>query len=68
MYILVDVFTFSFFYPRNDIMFLNVPMAGVKELREAWSQWSAMNWLRSTIQLAGVIFSSLSLHTLYMFR
>ncbi len=68
LYILVDVFTFSYFYPRNDIMFLNVPMAGIRELRDAWSQWSAMNWLRSMIQLAGIIFSSLSLHTLYQFR
>ena len=66
LYVLVDVFTFTYFYPRNNIMFINVPIASVKELKIAWSQWSAMNWLRSLMLLVGVIFSSISLHRIYL--
>lgn len=68
LFVLVDVFTFTYFYPRNNIMFINVPMASVKVLKIAWSQWSVMNWLRSLMLLAGVIFSSISLYRILLLK
>jgi hypothetical protein len=65
MYILVDVFTFAYFYPRNDIMFKTAQLTDTTSLRAAWSSWSAMNWVRSLILFAGLIFSFLSLHKIY---
>jgi len=43
-----DAFTFSFFYPRNDIMFVK-PIENMELVKQAWGEWAAMNWLRSTI-------------------
>lgn len=65
LYVLADVFTFAFFYPRNDIMFQSAQLTEVEVLRKAWSEWSAMNWLRTGILVAGVAFSFASLHRIY---
>ena len=65
MYILTDVMTFAYFYPRNDIMFKTAQLTDITSLREAWSGWSSMNWVRSAILLAGVTLSFLSLHEIY---
>jgi len=65
MYLLGDVLTFAYFYPRNDIMFRTAQLVDTTLLRDAWSSWSTMNWVRTSIVLAGVILSSLSLHKIY---
>ena len=65
MYILVDVLTFTYFYPRNDIMFQTAQLTDITLLTRTWSSWSVMNWVRSLIILAGVILSSVSLHKIY---
>ena len=44
--VLVDVMTFAFFYPRNEVMF-NRPMDDIEAIRTAWQQWTTVNWLRS---------------------
>ncbi len=66
LYALSDVFTFAYFYPRNDIMFKTAPLTDVALLKKAWSEWSAMNWLRSGMTGAGLFFSFLSLHNVYL--
>jgi hypothetical protein len=66
MYILGDVFTFTYFYPRNEIMFKTAQLTDVTILRRAWSEWSMMNWARSLVVLAGVFLSFLSLHKIYL--
>jgi hypothetical protein len=45
--VLLDVMTFAYFYPRNEIMFT----AALDEnaVRMAWQEWSSMNWVRSTL-------------------
>jgi uncharacterized membrane protein len=68
LYVLGDVLTFAYFYPRNDILFRNPQLADADVLKKAWSQWSSMNWVRTLIQLAGVIFSFLSLHRIYTLK
>jgi hypothetical protein len=52
--ILLDVLTFSYFYPRNEILF-EAPL-NVEAIRQAWTQWSTMNWFRT---LLGVLNTSL---------
>jgi len=65
LYFLTDVMTFAYFYPRNDIMFNGAQLNDVTLLRKTWASWSAMNWVRSSIMLAGVILSCVSLHKIY---
>lgn len=65
LYILGDVFTFAYFYPRNDIMWKTAQLSDTGLLNKIWSEWSAMNWLRSLIILVGLCCSFLSLHKIY---
>ena len=65
MYILGDILTFAYFYPRNDIMFKTAQLTDVDLLRKTVLEWSIMNWIRSLIILAGIFFSFLSLHKIY---
>jgi hypothetical protein len=62
-HILTDVFTFAYFYPRNEIMFVNGTDPAV--MSKAWSQWNVMNWLRSLIIFAGICCSFISLNNVY---
>lgn len=65
LYICVDVFTFSYFYPRNKIMFETGSLTDIDSLKNALSGWRTMNWVRSFMILAGLVFSSLALHKIY---
>ena len=65
LFILVDVFTVAYFFPRNDIMFRTTPLTDIETLKNAWQQWNAMNWLRSLISLMGVICTCIALHKTY---
>jgi len=65
LYILCDVLTFAYFYPRNDIMFKTASLTDVDLLRKTWSEWAKMNWARVAMLLLGVIFSFRSLHLIY---
>ncbi len=66
LYVLVDVLTFAYFYPRNDIMFRTAQLADVDTLKKAWAEWDMMNWVRSAVLLMGLFFSCLSLHKIYL--
>jgi len=65
LYVLVDLMTFAYFYPRNDIMFRTASLTDVETLRKTWSEWNAMNWVRSLMLLIGLGFSFLSLHKIH---
>jgi len=65
MYILADVMTFAYFYPRNDILFRTGLLTDVDTLKKVWSEWNTMNWVRFAVVLVGLICSSLSLHKIY---
>lgn len=67
-YVLGDVFTYAYFYPRNDIMFKTASLTEVDKLKTAWSQWNRMNWVRSFIILVGLIFSFVSLHKIFSIK
>lgn len=65
MFILTDVFTFAYFYPRNDIMFGPTALTDIEVLKNAWKEWAIMNWVRSGVLLTGLIFSGLSMYRVY---
>ena len=50
-----DVMTFAFFYPRNDIMFV-APITDLDLVRNAWSEWTRVNWIRSAVCLGNLSF------------
>ena len=62
LYVLADVFTFAYFYPRNDIMFKSDVSTNLQAIKTAWKQWGPMNWLRSFIIVAGLMCSFIALH------
>ena len=66
-YLSAEAMTFMYFFPRNDIMFRDAPLTDIALLKKTWWEWNSMNWVRTVILLAGVIFSILSLHKIYSF-
>ena len=68
LYVLCDVFTFAYFFPRNDFMWKTAQLTEVDLLRKTWSEWSSMNWLRTFMLLVGLSCSFVSLHKIYSLR
>jgi Domain of unknown function (DUF1772) len=62
-YLITEAFTFGYFYPRNAIMFGT--STDVELIKQAWSEWNMMNWLRSALLGVGVCFSCLGLNSAY---
>jgi len=60
-YISSMILTFSYFYPRNEIMFLSEQLPDTETLKKVASEWGRMNWVRSLIWLAGLICSFIAL-------
>ena len=56
----VDIFTFAYFYPRNEIMFV-APIENVDAVRSALSGWQNMNWIRSGMIAVLVVLDFLAL-------
>ena len=54
--ILADVMTFAFFYPRNEVLFVAPIDANLEAVRSAWSQWSSVNWIRSSVNTLNLVF------------
>lgn len=67
-YISGDIFAFTYFHPRNDIMYLSQPIPDNETLSRIATEWSSMNWLRSIILLIGVIFSFLAIDKIYSLK
>ena len=62
------ILTLAYFVPRNLILFTWSISDHLEQIRIASAQWSAMNWLRSSLGLAGVLFSFKGLDTYYATR
>jgi hypothetical protein len=62
LYVICDIMTFAYFYPRNDIMFKNASLQDTATLQKAWSEWSNMNWIRTLVLLIGICCSFLFIH------
>ena len=65
LFIAIDIFTLTYFIPRNEIMFQKMPMPDKESLSRVWREWSYMNWFRSLIALAGVAAICVSIHKIY---
>jgi len=66
MYVLAEVMTFGYFYPRNDIMFRKASLTDTALLKKVWSEWSKMNWVRTLIVLAGLCCSFAALRKVWV--
>jgi hypothetical protein len=67
-YAAILLVTLAYFVPRNLILFTWSISDHLEQIRTAAAQWSAMNWLRTLLGLAGVLFSFKGLDTYYATR
>ena len=51
--VLADVLTFAYFYPRNDVMF--VQPVDIQAMTQSWIGWSSMNHVRNLLVLGGLV-------------
>ena len=64
-YAAILILTLAYFIPRDLILFTWSIPDHLEQIRTASGQWSVMNWLRSLLGLAGVLFSFKGLDTYY---
>ena len=68
LYAIIVVLTLAYFIPRDLILF-SAPMEGhIEQIKTSFSQWSYMNWLRTLLGLAGILFSFKGLDSYYKLR
>jgi uncharacterized membrane protein len=60
-YISSMILTFTYFYPRNEIMFLSEQLPNTEALKKAAFEWGRMGWVRSALSLVGLICTFLAL-------
>jgi uncharacterized membrane protein len=60
-YVSSMILTFTYFYPRNEVMFLSEQLPGTETLTKAASEWGRMNWVRSLIWLTGLVCAFIAL-------
>jgi|SRR5690606_5455231 len=60
-YIISMVLTFTYFYPRNEMMFISEQLPEMHTLKKAVSEWGRMGWVRSLLSLGGLICTFLAL-------
>jgi anthrone oxygenase-like protein len=68
LYVAILILTLAYFVPRDLILFTWSIPDRLEQIRAASAQWSYMNWLRSLLGLAGVLFSFKGLDTYYRLR
>lgn len=65
LYSVIAALTFIYFIPRDMIIFTWPIEEHTEQIKTALSQWKNMNWLRTLLGLAGVIFTLKGLDTFY---
>jgi Anthrone oxygenase len=68
LYAAIVILTLAYFVPRDLVLFTWPIQDHLEQIRAASAQWSRMNWLRSLLGLAGVLFSFKGLDTYYNAR
>ena len=66
LYVLCDVLTFAYFYPRNEIMFNSASLNDVELLKKTIAEWTSMNWVRTILLLGGIMISFFALSKTYL--
>jgi hypothetical protein len=56
-----DILTFTYFYPRNTILFADPQNTDIQLLKRTWSEWTFMNWPRSGILVFQIILDYIAL-------
>jgi hypothetical protein len=65
LYAIIAILTFVYFIPRDIIIFTSAIEGHTEQIKTALSQWRTMNWLRSLLGLAGILFTFKGLDTFY---
>lgn len=65
LFVITDIVTFAYFYPRNDLLFFNAPLTDIELLKKTAAEWSTMNWVRNLILATGVTSSFFALNKFY---
>jgi len=65
LYAIIAILTFVYFIPRDIIIFTSPIEGHTEQIKTALSQWRTMNWLRSLLGLAGILFTFKGLDTFY---
>lgn len=65
LYAAIVILTFTYFIPRDLILFTWPVQDHIEEIRTAASQWLQMNWIRTLLGLAGVLCSCKGLDVYY---
>lgn len=60
-YVSSMILTFTYFYPRNEVLFLSKQLPDTETLRKTASEWGRMGWVRSLLSLAGLFCTFLAL-------
>lgn len=60
-YVSSMILTFTWFYPRNEIMFISEQLPDTETLKTVAAEWGNMNWVRSFIWLVGLICTFMAL-------
>ena len=60
-YITSMILTFTYFYPRNEIMFLSEQLPDTESLKKAATEWGRMGWVRSLLSLTGLVCTFIAL-------
>jgi hypothetical protein len=68
LYAAIVILTFTYFIPRDLVLFTWPVQDHIEEIRTASSQWGQMNWMRTFLGLTGVAFSFKGLDTYYQSR
>jgi len=68
LYAAIVILTFTYFIPRDLILFTWPIQDHLEEIKTAASQWSQMNWVRTLLGFVGVLFSFKGLDTFYKTR
>ena len=55
------ILTFTYFYPRNDVMFLSQQLPDTETLKKAATEWGRMGWVRCLLSLAGLVCTFIAL-------
>lgn len=55
------ILTFTYFYPRNEMMFLSEQLPDTETLKRVAREWGNMNWVRSFLSMAGLVCTFLAL-------
>jgi Domain of unknown function (DUF1772) len=65
LYAIIAVLTFAYFIPRDIIIFSSPVEGHTDNIRAALAQWKSMNWIRTLLGLAGVLFTCRGIDLFY---